>query len=29
MSALLTAACIAYGIINWKKGSEEGLEDGS
>lgn len=27
LSFILTAACIAYGIINWKNGSEE-VEDG-
>ncbi|KAF1078766.1 symporter small accessory protein [Methanogenium sp. MK-MG] len=29
LSFLLTAVCIAYGIINWKNGSDEGSEDGS
>jgi len=28
LSFILTAACIAYGIINWKKGLEEVAEDG-
>jgi len=29
LSFLLTAGCIAYGIINWKNGCNEGSEDGS
>jgi hypothetical protein len=29
LSFILTAGCIAYGIINWKKGSEEETGNGS
>ncbi len=29
LSVILTAACIAYGIINWKNGQNEEDKDGS